>query len=159
MQAKKINFLSKKEVERIEKIIEKNYGAKLNFRKVALAQTSKEKIWILSKKICEVDLSKLRINSVGLYFGKLKANEKIRLSIEGCQLVGNCATKNVAILSKSEAEKFMKGCDVKVERAVDCEERNFVLVKYKNDFLGTGKFSEGKVENLIPKSRRLLNLT
>jgi NOL1/NOP2/fmu family ribosome biogenesis protein len=159
MQAQKINFLSKKEVRRIEKIIEKNYGTKLDFSKVALAQTSKEKIWILSKKICEINLSKLKINSVGLYFGRLKANEKIRLSVEGCQLVGNYATKNVAILSKENAEKFIKGYDAEVERAINCEEGNFVLVKYKNDFLGTGKFFKCRVENLIPKSRRLLNLT
>jgi NOL1/NOP2/fmu family ribosome biogenesis protein len=123
-----------------------------------LAQTGKEKIWVLSKKIREIDISKLRINCIGLYFGKLKANEKIRLSIEGCQLIGKYAKKNVAILNKENAERFMKGYDVEVDKHINCEERNFVLVKYGESFLGCGKFQEGKVESLIPKSRKLLNI-
>jgi len=29
------------------------------------------------------------------------------------------------------------------------------LIKYKNDFLGTGKIKENKVLNFVPKGRRL----
>ncbi len=31
----------------------------------------------------------------------------------------------------------------------------FVVIKYKSDFLGTGKASENKISNFIPKNRRL----
>jgi NOL1/NOP2/fmu family ribosome biogenesis protein len=71
-------------------------------------------------------------------------------------LVGKQAERNIAILNEVEAGKFIQGQDVEVEKSVDCEERNFVLVKYKNDFLGSGKFVNNKVENLVSKSRRLL---
>jgi NOL1/NOP2/fmu family ribosome biogenesis protein len=156
MQASEIKFFSRKEKERIEKLIEKNYGAKLDLSDVILAKTSNEKVWILSKDVGKLDISKLKVISVGLYLGRLKANEKILLSIEGCQLVGKQAERNIAILNEVEAGKFIQGQDVEVEKSVDCEERNFVLVKYKNDFLGSGKFVNNKVENLVSKSRRLL---
>lgn len=156
MQVKKINFLSKKVVERIEKIVEKNYGVKPNFSGMVLATTGNWKIWLISKQIGEIDCSKLRINLVGLYFGRL-IGKKIRLSIEGCQLIGNFAKKNFVILSKDEVEKFVKGHDCNVAKAINCEEENFVLVKYENDFLGIGKYVSGKIENLIPRSRRLDN--
>ena len=156
MQASKIKFFSRKENKRIEKIIEKNYGAKLNLSDVILAKTSNEKVWILAKDFKKLDTSKLKVVSAGLYLGRLKANEKILLSIEGCQLVGKHAQKNIAILNEAEAKKFVQGQDVEVEKSLDCEERNFVLVKHKNDFLGSGKFVNNKVENLVSKSRRLL---
>lgn len=33
--------------------------------------------------------------------------------------------------------------------------KGYVIIKHKNDFLGTGKASEEKITNFIPKSRRL----
>jgi len=156
MQASEIKFFSRKEKNRIEKIIEKNYCAKLDLSNVILAKTSNEKVWVLSKEVGKLDISKLKVINVGLYLGRLKANEKILLSIEGCQLVGRQARRNIAILNETEAEKFIQGQDVEVEKSVDCKERNFVLVKYKEDFLGAGKFVNNKVENLVSKSRRLL---
>jgi NOL1/NOP2/fmu family ribosome biogenesis protein len=156
MQASKIKFFSRKEKERIEKIIEKNYGAKLDFSNVILAKTSDEKVWILAKDVKKLDISRLEVISAGLYLGRLKANEKILLSIEGCQLVGKQAKRNIAILNEVETRKFVQGQDVEVEKSVECEERNFVLVKHKDDFLGSGKFVNNKVENLVSKSRRLL---
>jgi NOL1/NOP2/fmu family ribosome biogenesis protein len=156
MQASKIKFFSRKEKERIEKIIEKNYGAKLDFSNVILAKTSDEKVWILAKDVKRLDISRLEVISAGLYLGRLKANEKILLSIEGCQLVGKQAKRNIAILNEVETRKFVQGQDVEVEKSVECEERNFVLVKHKDDFLGSGKFVNNKVENLVSKSRRLL---
>ncbi|MDI6806587.1 MAG: hypothetical protein QMD14_02090 [Candidatus Aenigmarchaeota archaeon] len=154
MQAKKIKFLLKREIEMIEKVIERNYGAKIDLSRVAVAKTSVDKLWLLSKQIKSFDLLKLKINVLGLYFGRLKL-EKIRLSIEGCQLVGKYARRNFVILSKDEAEGFAKGYDVGVEKAVDCEEGNFVLVKCGNNLLGTGKFYKNRVKNLTPRSRRI----
>ena len=156
MQAEKIKFLSKRETKIVEKILEKNYGAKLDFSNAVLAKTSEEKIWVVAKDIKGLDISKLKVISAGLYLGRLKANNKIILSIEGCQLVGKYATRNIAILNEAEAKKFVQGMDADVEKSVDCEERNFVLVKHENDFLGSGKFLANRVENLISKGRRLV---
>ncbi|MEM7825553.1 MAG: hypothetical protein QW412_01685, partial [Candidatus Aenigmatarchaeota archaeon] len=95
-------------MEEIEKIIEKNYGVKISLEKFVVGKGRDEKIWIVSKKILDFDFSRLNINSFGLNLGKLKKNEKIHLTIEGCEMVGNLAIKNVVILDEKNAIKFMQ---------------------------------------------------
>lgn len=90
------------------------------------------------------------IEGVGCYFGKEQNNE-IRLSIEGSQLVKNQAHKKIIKLTKEQKEKWMHGQQLELKTG----ERGFVLIKYKDDFLGTGKASEEKIGNFIPKQRRL----
>jgi len=34
-------------------------------------------------------------------------------------------------------------------------ERGFVVIKYRDDLLGTGKLSQDKISNFIPKERRI----
>ncbi len=151
-----MKILGEDEVEEIEKIIEKNYGGKINLKAYAVGITSKEKVWIMSKKICELDWSRLRVNAKGLYFAKLKKGGKIRFSTEGAQLVGKVAKRNVAVLDEENAKKFLRGLEARVKSCEGgCEEKNFVLVKFGEDFVGCGKFSEGKVESFVPKGRRL----
>ena len=39
---------------------------------------------------------------------------------------------------------------------LDTKEKGFVILKYENDFLGTGKVKENKILNFVPKTRRIL---
>lgn len=155
MQAKKMSFLTTEEVEEIERIVEKNYGAKISLKEFAVARGKDEKIWIASKEIFTFDLSKLQVNSLGLNFGKLKRNDKIHLTIEGSQIVGKDATKNLALLDEKNAVKFMQGLDVKPKKEINCEYHNFVIVKYKEKILGSSILTEQGLKNMIPKSRRI----
>lgn len=149
MQIEKVNR------REIENLIKKNYGAEIDLSDVIVFETGNDrKIWIASKEISAIDFSKLRINSLGLYFGKIKRNEKMHLSIEGCQLVGKKATRNIMMVDDEQAKRFMQGFDIEVKEEIDCEQNNFVLVKHDDDFIGMGKLSNTCVENLIPKSRR-----
>lgn len=159
MQVKEMKFLSKKEVRKIEEIIEKNYGVKIDLSEYVVFKSGRrEKIWIVSKDVFSVDLSKLRINAMGMYIGKLKRNDKIHLSIEFAQIIGKNAKKNVALVSKRQAERFVGGGDINFEKGINCEEHNFVLVKYKGYILGVGRLAEGKIDNLVPKSRKIISL-
>lgn len=152
MQIDKI--LNEKEVERIEKIIEKNYGVAPDFSDFVVFITSKEKIWIVTKKFLDF-YNKIEMNAAGLYIGKLKRNDKIHLSLEGMHLFLKKANKNIVKLSEDNMKKFMQGFDVSEFENINCDINNFVLVKHKEDFVGTGILREGKIENLLPKSRRI----
>ncbi len=152
MQIKKI--LSKKEIEELEKLIEKNYGVKISLRDY-LVFTSKEKIWIATKECAKIFSLNILINSAGLNFGKIRKG-KIHLTIEGSQIVGRYASKNVVFINKNSAEKFLKGSDVKAEKEINCEYGNFVIVKSEDEILGSSLFLKDKIKNLIPKSRRTI---
>ncbi|MGC8812062.1 MAG: hypothetical protein ACP5O8_00530 [Candidatus Aenigmatarchaeota archaeon] len=142
-------------MKEVERIIEKNYGAKLSLKEFAVAKDKEEKIWIASKEILNFDFSKLQANSFGLNFGKLKRNEKIHLTVEGSEIVGRLATKNLVILDEEGMIKFMQGLDVKPKEEINCEYHNFVIVKFKDKILGSSLLTEQGLKNMVPKSRRI----
>jgi len=144
-----IRILNKKEVKQILNLIEKQFDAKLSIDYVFL-KTEKEKIYLINKDISKLDLSKLRINSIGSYFGELKVNE-LRLSIEGSQLIGPKSKKNVLELNDGEMREWMQGNDLEKEGNFP----GFFIIKHKDDFLGCGKWRNGKVLNYIGKARRI----
>ena len=76
----------------------------------------------------------------------------IRLSIEGSQIVGLKAAKNVVDLDEEETKRWFKGEDLEKE-CKDCS--GFVVLRHKNDFLGTGKYTNGKILNYVSKTRRV----
>ena len=41
------------------------------------------------------------------------------------------------------------------ELSITTDKKGFFIMRYKNDFLGTGKISQNKISNFIPKGRRL----
>ena len=89
----KIKILSKKEIKNIKKKLDEQWGFSddLNF---TFLISNKGRINIVNQEVFDIDDTKLRIDSLGLYFATLIHNE-LRLSIEGSQIVGPKATKNV----------------------------------------------------------------
>ena len=86
-----------------------------------------------------------------MYFCEID-NKGIRLSIEGSQIIGPKATKNIVELSEEETRKWFKGEDIEKE----CNNCNdFVILKRKNDFLGNGKYATGRILNYVGKTRRV----
>ncbi|MEM5766074.1 MAG: hypothetical protein QW423_00295 [Candidatus Aenigmatarchaeota archaeon] len=142
------------EIVYLENLLEKNYGARIKFKE-RLFKTPGDKIWVISDEAFELDTSKLRINALGLYFGKLKKNEEIHLSVEGVQLVGKKANKNIVIINEENLKKFLQGLDFSAHKLINCEINSFVLVKFDKDFVGTGILRENYIENVLPKSRRI----
>ena len=141
-----------REKKEIIKALEKEYGFTKKLDYVFL-RNKEDKIYIISRDIEKLDLNKLRINSIGSYFGELR-NGEIRLSIEGAQIIGPKATKNVIELNEEKIEEWFKGFDVDYES----DYKGFVIIKNNNDYYGSGKLKENKILNYIPKIRRLPHL-
>ena len=89
--------------------------------------------------------------SLGLFFGEIK-NGEIRLTIEGSQLVGPNAKKNVLEIPDKLARLWLKGYDIPVKTDM----KGFLIIKNNKDYLGCGKFVENRILNPIPKTRRIL---
>jgi len=114
--------------------------------------SSRDKVWIVNHDITKIDLEKLRTSTIGLYIAELSDKGGIRLSIEGSQIIGPKANKNVVELNDKEARSWLKG----EELIWDEEFYGFAIIKHGKDYLGTGKFKEGKILNFVPKTRRIL---
>ncbi len=107
----------------------------------------------------EIDKNQLRvleeitpIERVGAYFAKRVENiDEVRLSIEGTQIFADQIKDNIFELSDDQVEEWMKGRELQIKTG----KKGFLAMKYKENFLGTGKASEEKIGNFIPKNRRL----
>jgi len=143
-----LKILNRKKIKEILALIKKQWGADFKTELVFLMNTQ-DKIFLVNKKIFDLELEKLKINSIGLYFGELKNNE-LRLSIEGSQLIGKNAKQNLIKINEKQAMQWLKGQDIDIKGNYT----GFVILKHKNDFLGTGKYKHGKVLNFVPKARR-----
>ena len=145
----KLKILNKKEIKKIIELIKEQWNAdvKLDY---AFLMNEKRKIFVVSKDITRVELSKLRINSIGMYFGLLNNNVP-RLSIEGSQIIGPRAKKNVLELNEKEVREWLRGAD-----SIKDAKQGFLIIKHKNDFLGTGKSIGNKVLNFVSKERRII---
>jgi|TARA_B100001971_G_C17961409_1_gene417621 NOL1/NOP2/fmu family ribosome biogenesis protein len=145
----KVAVLERKERKEFLKLLESQFGftLKLDF---AFFKTEKGKIYGVNRDVGLLDLSNVRVNSLGVYLGEVSHGEA-RLSIEGSQVIGVAATKGVVTVSDSVARMWIKGNDIET----DTTETGFVLIKNSSDFLGCGRVKEGVILNFVPKTRYL----
>jgi len=141
-------FISR-EVKQIKQMIKDQWGAEPELHYHFL-KSAKGRIHIVTKDIEHIDFRQLRVDTMGLYFGELR-KDQLRLSIEGSQLIGPTATKNVVDITKDEVVLWLTGNNLEKEGPWE----NFVIVKHQDDFFGTGRYHEGIITNFVPKSRRL----
>lgn len=140
--------------ELIQKITEQFGEIPNNFKEHGFIK-GKDKIYIITKDITKANLEELRINNLGLYIAEHKEdNDQIRLSIEGSQLIGPVATKNVCEVDEKTRNEWLMGHDIKANG----EFSGHVIIKCKTDYFGTGKYKEGTILNHVPKARRLLEI-
>jgi len=143
----KLKILNRKEAKRILGQLEEHFGSKIADGYVFL-KNDKGRIYVVNRKFGGINTEKLRINNLGLYFGKIEKNG-IRLSIEGCQIVR--PKKNVLQIGRGLLDRWMQGLDIDVE----CGMQGFAALKYGEDFVGCGLCKDGKLLNYVPKGRRL----
>lgn len=109
----------------------------------------KNRVYIVNRSIDNIEFTKLRVNTIGLYIGEINDKE-MRLSIEGSELIGPKSTKNVVEIEDSKA--WMRG----EEPATELKDIPFyVIIKHKDDYLGSGKIREGRILNYVSKTRRI----
>ena len=147
-----IKILNPREKAEIEKQLEKQFGIKQI--PGMIVQRGEERLFLFSGSFSEKDIEKLEtcafIERMGVYFAKIIGND-IRLSIEGSQILKKQITKNIFELNSKEAEEWMMGRELPIKTG----KHGFLIMEHDSDFLGTGKASEEKIGNFIPKNRRL----
>jgi|TARA_Y100000031_G_scaffold61349_1_gene69200 NOL1/NOP2/fmu family ribosome biogenesis protein len=149
-----LTILNKKEKQEIEEKLNNQFGIKEISEKIIMK--GKEKLFLFSGSFTNEEIKKLEelvvIEKVGVYFAKIdERTNDLRLSIEGSQIFKNQINKNVFEISEELVEQWMKGRELNIKTG----KKGFIVIKYKDDFLGTGKASEEKISNFIPKIRRL----
>lgn len=152
----KLEFLNKKRIKEIVSTIDANWSLSSQepLMQYHYLLNNKSKVFIVAKDVESVDLSQMRIDSIGLYLGELM-DGNFRLSIEGSQIIGPYAKKNVVEISDGLMKLWIRGYDLEVKNPSDCEDGAFVIIKNNSDFVGCGRFSSGKISNFISKSRRI----
>ncbi len=144
------SFIPSRDLKQFCKKVNDQYGkVPESFEKLAFVQ-GKDKIYIIERDVGKIDLKNIRINSIGLYIAEVKGGQ-LRLSIEGAQIIGPTATKNVCEITEEQLKEWFKGQDLKMEG----DYSGFVILKCRNDYVGTGKYREGLILNFVPKARRL----
>ena len=147
-----IKVLNSKEKHRIIEKLKERFGIKSI--PYIIVQSGKERLRIASTSLSADKIKELsqnvNIESIGLYFATL-VNDEIRLSIDATHLLKSQINKNILEISEKEKEEWLKGGDLQKKN----NERGFVIIRYKEDLLGTGKLSEEKIGNFLPKERRV----
>lgn len=144
-------ILNRRERDEILSVLNKQFGFK-SFDDLVLIKGGNNKIWISNRDVLETDFSKIRTETLGLYFGKIE-NDGIRLSIEGSQIVGKQAKKNIVDINKDQLFIWLRGFDLDIQ----CDSI-YVLLRYKDYFVGCGKKRDNGILNFIPKERRIRSL-
>ena len=147
-----IKPMRRRDASKLLSQIESEYGYKPEdfLDKYVFFVSDKNKIYLINNDIKDINLEKVRINSLGLYLCEIN-NNQIRLSIEGSQMIGPKATKNILEVDDLTARSWLKGEDLECDPSLN----SFVIIKNNNDFLGCGKCKEGKVFSYMPKIRRI----
>ncbi|HSU73288.1 MAG TPA: hypothetical protein VLJ21_05575 [Candidatus Binatia bacterium] len=142
------DILASKDIKAIHKMLEEQFGftGKLEY---GFLKNHEDNLYIVSRDIANIDFKRLRVTSMGSYFGELKKG--LRLSIEGSQLVGPHATKNVVDISKEEMLLWLKGTDLPTTH----KHPGLLIIRHGKDYLGCGSIKEGRILNYVPKIRRL----
>jgi NOL1/NOP2/fmu family ribosome biogenesis protein len=148
----RMNILNSKETKYIFTFIREQWGVEdFSFIDNFVFRMGEDNnIYISNREVFDLDFSKLRIDVLGLYIGQWRNNE-FRFSIEGSQIVGPHAKKNILELSREASREWLKGKDLDVQ--TDC--KGFVIVKSGDDFLGCGRIKENRLLNFVPKVRRI----
>ena len=150
-----LKVLNSKEVKHIYELLETQYGFTEKLDVVFMLSEKKERVYIFTRDLAGVDLSKLHVDSMGLYFGTFFDN-KLRLTIEGSQLIGPRCTKHVLDITRTEMQTWMMGEKLllsQLEHKYEPEPGAFVILRYGTDYLGCGKIGGDLILNYIPKTR------
>lgn len=144
-----LSFLNSHELKEISASVMRQFGTALP-KGYAYVLRKDGDLFMVNRDVERIDFSKININSLGLYIGEFKGNE-FRPGIEGSQILGPLAQKNVVNIDKEQLAKWFSGEEIESSESAS----GYVMLKSGNDFVGCGKLIEGKVTNFVPKTRRV----
>lgn len=160
----KLKILNTREVKKIKDKLKEQFGFddKLNY---AFLLNEKGKLYIVNRDISKIELSKLKVDKYGMYFGVLgggasgtrgssfhrELREELRLSMEGAWLIGKKAKKGIVELDDKEVKKYFLGEDLDKDLS---SEKKWILLKYGGDVISCAKYKDKKILNFLPKIHR-----
>ncbi|MFH1182183.1 MAG: hypothetical protein V1702_04450 [Candidatus Woesearchaeota archaeon] len=144
-----LRFLNSHEIKAIDEAVMRQFGTELP-KGYAYVLRKDGDLFMVNRDVERIELSKININSLGLYIGEFRGDE-FRPGIEGSQILGPLAKKNVISINKEQMAKWFSGEEI--ESSEDAS--GYVILKSGSDFVGCGKLIEGKVTNFVPKTRRV----
>jgi len=145
-----MNIMSKTEIRKFLRQLNKQFGIEVDLNYIFI-KSKQNKIFIINKDFEKIKPEAFNINTAGLYIAKQEI-DGLRLTIEGSQIIGSKATKN--ILTLDNPEEWLKGKNIEIKTKL----KGYVIVKYKDDFLGCGRVVKNRLRNYIPKTRRISEL-
>jgi NOL1/NOP2/fmu family ribosome biogenesis protein len=145
------HILKSKEIKQILSKIEEHWDTEVDLspNDYVFITNNKDRINIVKKEVFNVEV---RPYALGIYFGNI-VKDGFRLSLEGSQIVGEKAKKNIVEINREQASKWMSGEDIEVGEINTV--KDYVLIKFENDILGCGKYKENYILNYVPKPRRI----
>ena len=149
----KLKVLSAREIKEIHQMLKDRFGfdRRLDYN---FSKSGKGRIWIYPKEVEKIKLKDLNMEAIGLYFC-FKEERGLRLSIEGTQLIGKFAKKNVVELNEEQVQRWIRGFDLDVQERV---ENGYVILRFGEEIIGCGKYRNGKILNTVRKGRRVKKL-
>ena len=112
------------------------------------------KLWLVTKDVSKINVDKLRLETIGVYFARYDKRGDLRLSIEGTMMVGSKAKKNVVEINDKELYEWVRGIDL--DKIID--DFGYVILKHGKNFVGCGKAFSNGILNHVPKNRRIKKL-
>jgi len=160
-------FLNSREARVVSDKINEQWDADFKFEDFVYKST-KDKFYLVSRDLEMINYKDYYIENYGVYFCHENfKNKEIRLSVEGAQIIGPLAKKNVVELDSGLMKLWMSGHDIPYSG----EAEGMIIAKFEGDYLGCGKIkvkevvvtdengNEQKEEqrmilNFVPKTRR-----
>jgi NOL1/NOP2/fmu family ribosome biogenesis protein len=157
-----LKFLNSKEKRELKKKLAENYDFEGEIEGFILLSTKEERVYVLSGAELLPDKfdKEARVDRAGLYIGKIISNG-VLLNVEGSQIIGPLAKKNILEIDDSHLEPWLKGEDFSLlekEKSLLSSESGIFIVKHKDDFFGSAIIKNGSDLNQISKSRQLKNV-
>jgi len=144
----RLRILNSKQVKQLQQKLNEQFGIPIKKLPYVFLESTKGKFFITNRKLAEIDINKIKVNNLGLY---VAAEDKlgVRLTIEGSQLWGKEATKNILEINQEQLQEWFTGKELQTNQVFN----GFVLIKHKKDFLGSGKYTQGRILNYLGKER------
>jgi NOL1/NOP2/fmu family ribosome biogenesis protein len=147
-----LHIMNSREKKELNQRIMQQWGCDFD-KSLVWLMSNKYKLYLSCKDIELIDLSKIRVDRIGAYVATVD-DKSVRLSIEGTQILGPKADKNVVELSEKEMNDWFHGKDIDKEVT---DASGFIILKCGDDFIGSGKITNKGILNFVPKTRRILS--
>lgn len=160
-----LHFLNRKRIKEIFEVLGIQYGLKKGYEEkldYVFMINGDNRINIINPSVASINLDVLHISSLGLYFGELKESEnnkedEIRLSIEGSQIIGPFATKNVVEISEGLMRLWIRGYDIEIENYGSKRSNNKNIEVMNHEKKGNDEKSNEKRSGDMTSSNKISN--